>query len=315
MERVYQAIDPRYFHLILYPTEKCSFRCTYCYEDFSIGKMSPEVVSGVKQLIDERTIQVENFELSWFGGEPLLAKDIIFDIQNHVKSNGRNFQFAANITTNGYELDLENAQKLCDAGVTTYQISLDGSRDSHNSTRVGKGGFPTFDRIITNLISMKSLKNDFKVILRLHFHPNNIKSISELTELLIEEFSGDERFKVYFKSINNLGGSSAGEFIVFDYRKQQKVKESLESLIAQKNMLHDGGGAKYICYASRLNSFAIRANGNVNKCTVALGSDINNVGKITNEGKLDIDNKKIKHWVRGLESMSIESLQCPLHAK
>jgi len=34
--------------LILLPTEQCNFRCTYCYEDFAIGRMSDAVVAGVK---------------------------------------------------------------------------------------------------------------------------------------------------------------------------------------------------------------------------------------------------------------------------
>ena len=36
------AISPRIQELILLPTEKCNFRCTYCYEDFELGKMSEE---------------------------------------------------------------------------------------------------------------------------------------------------------------------------------------------------------------------------------------------------------------------------------
>ena len=31
------AISPRVQELILLPTEKCNFRCTYCYEDFKIS--------------------------------------------------------------------------------------------------------------------------------------------------------------------------------------------------------------------------------------------------------------------------------------
>lgn len=33
--------------LIILPTEKCNFRCTYCYEDFLISKMKEPVQIGV----------------------------------------------------------------------------------------------------------------------------------------------------------------------------------------------------------------------------------------------------------------------------
>jgi len=31
-----RSLSPRHQELILLPTEKCNFRCTYCYEDFVI---------------------------------------------------------------------------------------------------------------------------------------------------------------------------------------------------------------------------------------------------------------------------------------
>jgi hypothetical protein len=40
--QIAEAISPRIQELILLPTEKCNFRCTYCYEDFDLGKMSEE---------------------------------------------------------------------------------------------------------------------------------------------------------------------------------------------------------------------------------------------------------------------------------
>lgn len=36
-------------HLIVLPTEACNFRCTYCYQDFSRGNMSRDVVNGLKR--------------------------------------------------------------------------------------------------------------------------------------------------------------------------------------------------------------------------------------------------------------------------
>ena len=41
-------------HLILFSTEQCNFRCTYCYEKFLHGRMKPEVIEGVKRLVTRR---------------------------------------------------------------------------------------------------------------------------------------------------------------------------------------------------------------------------------------------------------------------
>src|SRR5262245_20489732 len=83
-EQVRSAFDSRYLNLILLPTERCNFRCTYCYENFEVGRMDHSVVSAVKSLIYRRVPDLQTLDISWFGGEPLLAKDIIYDISSYV---------------------------------------------------------------------------------------------------------------------------------------------------------------------------------------------------------------------------------------
>ncbi|HEY0232414.1 MAG TPA: radical SAM protein, partial [Dokdonella sp.] len=65
------------------PTEKCNFRCTYCYEDFKIGRMQAPVVRGLKRLISNRAPSLRRLSLSWFGGEPLLAKPVVLEVGTH----------------------------------------------------------------------------------------------------------------------------------------------------------------------------------------------------------------------------------------
>ena len=42
-EVLQSSLTPSLLHLILLPTEACNFRCTYCYEDFRLGRMEPVV--------------------------------------------------------------------------------------------------------------------------------------------------------------------------------------------------------------------------------------------------------------------------------
>jgi uncharacterized protein len=70
--------DNRYLHLILMPTEQCNFRCVYCYESFLRGRMSDEIKEGIKAYIGAQE-ELERFELHWFGGEPLLAAELLLN--------------------------------------------------------------------------------------------------------------------------------------------------------------------------------------------------------------------------------------------
>lgn len=278
--------------------------------------MTPELVQGVKRLIEKRVQGIQQFEISWFGGEPLLAKDIVFDVQEFVQSIAGDLEFSANMTTNGFALDGTLARSLCERGVRTYQISLDGSREFHDASRVGKGGFPTFDKIMGNLLALRELEADFKVILRLHYHPGNVAGVKQLVQQLVCDFGADERFKIHLKSVNNLGGPGS-TFVVFDQRARERLKQDLEALIPNLAMLHSGGGQDYVCYAARLNSLAIRADGRISKCTVALSDPKNTVGQLDSSGRVSIDNEKLRYWARGAESEGsvADALRCPLHAR
>ena len=43
-----QALNTERCKLILFPTEKCNFRCLYCYEDHVGEKMSSDTISSIK---------------------------------------------------------------------------------------------------------------------------------------------------------------------------------------------------------------------------------------------------------------------------
>ena len=78
-----------HLHLIVMPTEKCNFRCVYCYEDFSIGRMKRAVIDGVKALIRRRVASLSSLEIQWFGGEPTLAHDIVCEVMTDAQEVAR----------------------------------------------------------------------------------------------------------------------------------------------------------------------------------------------------------------------------------
>ena len=118
------AVDPKLLreslsndslHLVLLPTEACNFRCIYCYEDFRYKRMEPWVMRGVKTLLARRAPGLRELNLSWFGGEPLLARDLIEDLMMHVGGLARahaGLRVSADATTNGYLLTPEVADTL-----------------------------------------------------------------------------------------------------------------------------------------------------------------------------------------------------------
>ncbi|MEU6576958.1 radical SAM protein [Streptomyces sp. NPDC046805] len=298
--------------LILLPTEQCNFRCTYCYEDFAIGQMAPEVVSGVKNLIDRRAAGLRRLQLSWFGGEPLLARSIIEDVTSHaLRAQERHdgLVYESDMTTNGYMLDGEMAEHMADLGVRTHQISLDGPDDHHDRTRVRADGRGTFQKIWRNLISIRESSAAVRILLRVHLTPENMPVMPEFLTCIRDTLLDDPRFSVFLKRVVRLGGPNDATMNVLD-ADDCKIAD-LERLLVQGGDSERIFTPDEICYAARANSLLVRADGRLGKCTVALSDDANTIGRLLPDGSLDVDNRQLQPWLLGWESRDPEVNACP----
>ncbi|CAL2113174.1 Radical_SAM domain-containing protein [Tenacibaculum sp. 190130A14a] len=309
---IQDAFDNSRLNLIIFPTEQCNFRCTYCYEDFKIGNMKSELIESIKKLVLKRAPQLKSLEYSWFGGEPLLAFKSIIEIlefTNSLTEKYPNFSSISNITTNAYSLSINRFIKLVSNNVKVFQISLDGDSTIHDKTRLLKNGNGTFEKIWNNLKKIKETTLDFEIILRIHFHPRNAEKMESLVSKLNSDFN-DERFKFYFKAIEDLGGENSKNVVRMSPIEKNNIKKSLESLVINQNQIFNLKNS-YVCYASKPNSLAIRGDGTLAKCTVALDKEENKLGKLNLDGTLDIDTNKLKYWMSGFEKWEINKLACP----
>ncbi len=318
LKQLYTVISDELLELHLLPTEQCNFRCVYCYEDFLLGKMKPNIVNAIKQLITKRMPNLKHLRISWFGGEPLAAKNIVFDLTRFSKeiAEANRCKFTSGMTTNGYLLTPEVFEKLIEVQVNAFQISLDGPEEVHNKTRLRADGAGTFSKIWENLAYMAKTSHEFEVILRVHITPQNYHDMVRLIELIKANFSGDKRFSIFLKAIANLGGPNAGNFEILTGKTKQEAMAHLQEFIkdaVQQHTLTKNPNQHYICYASAPNAMVIRSDGSLAKCTVAFNDDRNCVGKINDDGTLTIDHEKIQPWLRGLKNLDFNTMGCPLY--
>lgn len=302
------------FQLILFPTEQCNFRCVYCYEDFEIGKMPDWLIKATKTLIKNKMKNLKFLYLNWFGGEPLLAKDIVFEIaeyaQNLAKKNG--CKVLGDLTTNGFLLDVKTLTRLVELKQNSFQISIDGDKESHDTTRLTRNGKGSFDKIWSRLLDAAATDLDFKITLRIHITDLNHASVLKFCKRYDETLFNDSRFQLFFKAIDNLGGDNQDTIQILTSKKTAKdlVKELTNHYSDKSKNISKKG--HYICYAGKPNSLGIRANGNINKCTVALDDDRNNIGKINPDGTLTLNNEKFSTWIKGFTTLDSWQMGCPL---
>jgi len=308
-------ISNRVLSLILLPTERCNFRCTYCYEDFARGKMKPEVVRGVKNFLTRRVPELDHLSLGWFGGEPLLAADLIEEIQSHAQSLVRRFpriEFHTSMTTNGYLLDRDRFERLVEMGVGQYQISVDGPREVHDLRRKLAGGGGTFARIMHNLRAMREIEQPFEVIVRVHIDEQTRETVPQLLDELERSFGGDERFELLLRPTSRLGGANDETVCALQGGTGPQTVDESRELARSKGLRQFDRPEVPVCYASSANSFLVRTDGVLGKCTVALDDPANQVGTLSEDGGVAIDAHKMRPWMRGLFTGEADELACPL---
>ena len=280
--------DHNRLDLIIMPTLDCNFNCIYCYEEKEKGKMSDETVNS---LLKWMNIEIPKFKLvwlSWFGGEPLMAFDIIeklTPLANQIASE-HGVEIINHITTNGYLLTREKILKMIELKIYNYQITIDGIAETHNKLRPLKDGRGSFERVFKNIIELVSIDSQIKVTLRINFNHTNLYSVPELLSMFDEKYRSQLRL-----TLEPIFGSC--EYNATDNLITQDIASTVSSYLKMAaEMGYDitigksavETGKLVYCYAERENQYIINYTGDCFKCSVYNFTQSNRVGFFNNDG-------------------------------
>lgn len=276
--------------IMIAPTMDCNARCYYCFESgCHHDKMSIQTADAVvKYIIDNWNHDL--FNINWFGGEPLMAPDIIDYISEQLEAN--EVKYISRITTNGYYLTPEVALRAKEKWNThKIQISIDALNEEYNRIKryINNDCDNPFERVIANLEN--ALRLGLTIRVRINFNPLRKDKASQLMEYLQSKFGQYSGFSSYFAPIDaeqKIAPTVAGLF-------ENEVEHPYLSLIrfsqqygyfsgndrgADGNFLYDEKGllsslklypSPTNCYASCPCVFAIDSRGDLYKCHRVLG--------------------------------------------
>lgn len=142
--------------IALMVTQRCNFRCTYCYgmsnTDSAEMDMTEEAASMAVDWLVENSGDAKNLSVTFFGGEPLLKYDIIRETVSYAEARGKesakSFRFV--FSTNGSLL----TKKVVDFAVAHsigIQVSMDGPPQVQNVNRPFSNGTGSYDIVASNL--------------------------------------------------------------------------------------------------------------------------------------------------------------------
>lgn len=303
----YEAAMDNKVRIIIMPTEQCNFRCKYCYETYQKGKMLEEDQASLLKFIQRKMNSTTKMQISWFGGEPLEAVDIVCHIMSFVNhmSEKKNVQIVSDMTTNAYNLDPNTFDKLYNLKVYTYQITLDGLEEQHDKQRVLKNGEGTFQKILDNLLYIKSnfIKYKFASIsIRVNISRNILENLSNFIKFYRENFGNDRRFSLALTPINDMGGDNIKEIkdqlvdISEIYDAINKMDLYKDTSIQITNIMRAFSPIDSLCYASKKNTFVVGSDLSIYKCTVHFDMKENKIGRIYPNGEPIINEYYNQKW-------------------
>jgi len=130
-------------HYTVHLTKECSMRCSYCYSPPQSGNaMSSDTAAAAIDFISRNA--AGNTGIVFFGGEPLLRKDLIIWCIDRCKALEHPSQayYHFKVSTNGLALDREFIDYATGVPLT-IALSIDGDAPAHNTHRRSIDGHPT----------------------------------------------------------------------------------------------------------------------------------------------------------------------------
>lgn len=287
--------DTKLLSIVIVPTYQCNLDCACCYEKLSYSTtdntiMTEQVQDSILQWISSNLQGIERMEISWHGGEPLVALEAVKRLGTMLKklADEHGIQYKGMMSTNGYLLTGPTAKALWEIGIKQYKMSVDGCRENHDSRKRHKDGSPTYDVILGNLET--NIEYIDEVDLRINImNKDDLKDAYEIVTILREK-------GLLKKVIPRLGKPAvfldeANDLDCNREEKDQMFTREEFSCEAIKYSLSLGIGPSAFskidcfCQINHINGIIVDGHGTLFKCVSDTG-DGQSCGKLTENGSL-----------------------------
>lgn len=275
------------------PTLDCNFACPYCFEGthrhvYMTDSVEDQCIEFIK-----KHAEAKNLNVTWFGGEPLLAFKRIVSLTEKIKLIG--LKYDAGMITNGYLLNKNIIKRLKDLSITSMQITLDGLAPIHDKRRCLINGGKTFDKITQNIDLLKQIAPEIKVSVRV-----NIDKTNEDDFIYLYKIFADKQYPnlmVYPAFVDDITDSHTN-CNLFDCQRQVAFwiqlykKYSLDfSHFYPKNY-------RYECAIRNQNSIVIGPKGELYKCWNDVGLEDKIIGYV--DGRI-INERLLLRYLNGAD--------------
>ena len=270
---------------VVLPTYECNLRCTYCYQESKqqTDRLDKQKRAAITEFISQEISNkplLTKIQLSLYGGEPLFLEEESSKLAKEVRelavSKGLSFESA--IITNATLINEKTINELFIPNNMRIQITVDGSKSTHDTRRVYRDGKGSYDQIYQaiTLLNQYGLKDN--IALRLNIDYDNLADV----ENVLETFSAFVD-KIYVRLIKPIGDANSNNnncISTNDYLVN--ILPKLKPLLQRYKVSGTGlqYGKKPPCGLNKANSYIIDGRLDVYKCEGFVANKELSIGRI-----------------------------------
>jgi len=175
--------------LCLNVAHACNMKCSYCFARQGNFGMKPALMSfdvGKKafDFLVQRSGQVKNLEVDFFGGEPLLNFEVVKSLVLYGRAleqeTGKHFNFT--LTTNSLLLDEQIRDFIIEHGIAVI-LSLDGRPETNDRHRILNNGEGSYAMVLPHIRQMVAC-NPVSYYIRGTFTRHNLDFVEDLRHIV-----------------------------------------------------------------------------------------------------------------------------------
>lgn len=288
---------------VIAPTLACNLNCIYCFENgFRNGTyMDLQTFNKTIIFIKNRTRGMEKVHITWFGGEPLLAFDIIKSFNEKIMPYilEHKIDYTSSMITNGVLLNEDKTKYLFEnCNLKSVQITIDGTESNYCIKKRA-----TKDQYRQVLENIKSAIKYIRVNVRLNCDKENYSDLQEVSKNLIKLCGKTSNLDIYLARLIDYDNCGAKECFYnqenFDLKKIEFIKQ-LYDMQNKKFKLRIPHYSKCFCGLFKLKNLVIGPKGELYKCEHFVGQEEKIIGTIDEGVYYDdslftfLENKKLE---------------------
>ena len=316
LEEVVEGFRPRLSTMYLVVTDRCNLGCKYCFieagfpQDYVCNDMTWEIAkAGIDIFREQRDRSIEDCQVWFYGGEPLLISDLLFQCLDYIAE--KDPEVTPVMVCNGTLISADMAKRL--SGYPQFQltVSLDGPADMHDQMRIFKSGYKSHASVMRGVNNLKNSGVEFAVSCTLGEH--NVDHVVEVSEWIARE-TGSSSIGM------NLLVDTPKEFVkeeyirkanngLIDFFKIARDKEIFENRILRKVNAFVSGEPRWHDCAACGSQIVISPIGEIGICHEGLGERNTFIGSVFKPFDFQND-PRIREWCKRSPASMVDCHAC-----